>query len=173
MAMMAARVKVKHSIRVSIALAAVTALLDVDHFFGFTARATFHNIFVVVVFPLILFLIFLKKGNKQYMNLSLALLLFLVSHPIVDMFTEGGVAIFYPISEQKYDLSKFSLPMFTAFGQGYVISTAGVGLTIYFLLVLGVIFIEDLLNYFREDKTIEYTFGKTVKKEEKKIEKEL
>lgn len=108
-AMMAARIKVKHSIRVSIILAAAAALIDVDHFFGLVARGTFHNIFVTVLFPIVLFLIFFKKKNKHYMHLSLILLLFLVSHPILDMFTEGGVELFYPFSNQMYDLSKFSL----------------------------------------------------------------
>lgn len=173
-AMLAARIKVKHSITVSITLAASTALLDVDHFFGLVARGTFHNIFVTVLFPIILFLIFFKKGNKKYMHLSLILLLFLVSHPILDMFTEGGVELLYPFSEQKYDLSKFSLTVPLPSGvNAYVVSTAGVGLTIYFLLILSVIFIDDFLKYFEKDKKIGYTFEQTLKKEEKKIEKEL
>lgn len=174
MAMMAARVKVKHVITVSIILAAAAASLDLDHFFGLVPRATFHNIFVTVLFPVILFLIFFKKKNKTYMHLSLILLLFLVSHPILDMFDEGGVELFYPISDQMYDLTKFSLNIPLPTGEKvYIISTAGVGLTIYFLLILSVIFIDDFLNYFRKDKTAEYTFGKTLKKEEKKIEREL
>lgn len=172
--MMAARVKVRHSIRVSIILAGAAALLDVDHFFGLVARGTLHNIFVTALFPMVLFLIFFKKGNKKYMHLSLILLLFLASHPILDMFTEGKVELFYPVSEKQYDLSGLSFTVPLQSGQpGYIISGSGIGLTIFFLLILSVIFIEDFLNYFRKDKGIGYIFGETVKKEEKKIEKEL
>src|SRR5437867_7562976 len=105
-ALLAARVKIKHEIPVMLGLAFSAAFLDIDHFFGMVARGTLHNIFVVFFFPLALFFLSLKfeKGGTYYKNISLTLLLFWFSHPISDMFNVGeGVLFFYSFSNDYYN----------------------------------------------------------------------
>src|SRR5437867_12553870 len=87
-ALLAARVKIKHELPVALGLAFSAAALDIDHFFGMVARATLHNIFVVLLFPLALFILSLRfeKASNYYKNITLTLLLFWLSHPISDMF---------------------------------------------------------------------------------------
>src|SRR6266550_4529535 len=151
-ALMAARVKIKHEIPVAFGLAFSAAALDIDHFFGMVPRGTFHNVFVVILLPISLFILSLKfeKGATYYKNITLTLLLFLCSHPIADMFEPGGVKFFYPFSNDYNDLSALSLTIPLSPGtNGYLISTGGVGLTIYFLMIFGVIFIDDFLEIFK------------------------
>jgi membrane-bound metal-dependent hydrolase YbcI (DUF457 family) len=153
----------------------IAVFLDIDHFIGVT-RGSLHNIFVTLLLPIILFILALKleKKGDYYKNVSLVLLLFLFSHPILDMFTEEGVVLFYPFSTQFYDLSYLSLTIVLPSGiQAYVISTAGVGLTIYFLMVLSAIFVEDFLKVLKRERKLEKALVKTMEEEEKKIEKEL
>jgi len=174
-ALMAARVKIKHEIPVALGLAFSAAMLDIDHFFGMVARATLHNIFVVLFFPLALFILSMKfeKGGTYYKNVTLTLLLFLFSHPISDMFNVGeGVALFYPFSSTYYSFSGLDLSVPLSGGSpGYIVSTGGIGLTIYFLMILGVIFIEDFLNIFRKEGKIIKSIKETFQKEESEIEK--
>lgn len=175
MAALAARIRIKHKIGTCLTLATFTAFLDVDHFIGVT-RGSLHNIFITLLFPIILFVLALKfeKKGDYYKNVSLVLLLFLFSHPILDMFVEGGVMLFYPFSTQLYDLSGLSLKITLPSGeQGYIISSAGVGLTIYFSMILGSIFVGDFLCIFKKERKLETALVKTMEEEEKKIEKEL
>lgn len=174
-AILTARIRIKHKIGTCLTLATIAVFLDVDHFVGAT-RGSLHNIFVTLLLPIVLFILafkFERKGD-YYKNVSLVLLLFLFSHPILDMFTEGGVMLFYPFSTQYYDLSHLSLTITLPSGiQGYIISTAGIGLTTYFLMILSVMFVEDFLKIFKRERKLEKAFIKTVEEEEKKIEKEL
>jgi membrane-bound metal-dependent hydrolase YbcI (DUF457 family) len=177
LALLIARPKFKHRLIVAILLAASAALLDIDHFFGMVPRGTLHNVFVTLVFPLTIFalaFVFEKKGT-YYKNVSLALLLFLFSHPMVDIFTGGaGLKLFYPLSEQEFFLNsiKFSIPLPN--GQiGYVISSNGIGLSIYTAMILAVIFVEDFNRFLMKLKKPEKALIKTIEYEEKKIEKEI
>jgi len=171
-AILAARIKVKYKIRTCLFLAAATAMLDIDHVIG-VSRGTLHNVFITVLFPVAMLILSFKlekKGETYFKNVSLIMLLFLISHPIADMFTEGGVMFFYPFSHQFYDLTRFSIKS----PWGYIVSTAGIGLTIYFLLIMSCIFMEDFMSVLKRRR---YKDGiavvKTIEKETKKIEKEL
>ena len=181
-AILAARIKVKHKISIIFGLALVTALLDIDHFFG-VPRGTLHNIFITLILPMFFLLLSFKfeKGD-YYKNISLILLLFLFSHTILDMFTEGGVKLdmfteggvklFYPFSDQSYDLTKFLISIQLPSGiEVHLISTSGIGLTIYFVMILSVIFVEDFIRYLKREKRVEKAFLETIQAEEKKIEK--
>ena len=174
-ALLAARVKIKHEVPVMLGLAFSAAFLDIDHFFGMVARGTLHNIFVVLLLPLTLFIVSLKfeKGGTYYKNVALTLLLFWFSHPVSDMFNPGeGVLLFYPFSNTIYNLSGLDLTVPLAGGStGYIISTGGIGLTIYFLMILGVIFIDDFLEIFKKEGKILKAIKDTIFSEERKIAK--
>jgi len=176
---LAARPNIKHKITIAIIFALLASLfIDLDHFGPLLARGTFHNVFVTLLIPAALFVLamkFEKKGNN-FKNMSLILLLVLFSHPIADMFTEGGVALFYPITDQRFDFTGLSvlspIPINTG-SDAYIVSTAGVGLTIYFLMLLGIIFVEDFVTILKKEKRIDRAIEKTIKKEESRIEKDL
>jgi membrane-bound metal-dependent hydrolase YbcI (DUF457 family) len=169
---LAARIHLKHGIEWVVGLALATVLLDLDVFL--IHRATLHNVFVVVLLPIILVLLafrYEKKGTK-YKTLSLVLLLFLFSHTLLDMGTEAGVQLFYPLSDQVYQFTggiSVGLPA----GQGYLISGVGISLALYFFFLLLVLFIEDFVGFFARGKNVRKAFKATVNKENRKIRKEL
>ena len=55
-AALAAKVHVKHEIRNILIVGVLAVLIDVDHFVG-VERATFHNIFVTVLIPIIIIIL--------------------------------------------------------------------------------------------------------------------
>jgi membrane-bound metal-dependent hydrolase YbcI (DUF457 family) len=169
---LAARVHLKHGLGWILGLAMTTVLLDLDVFF--IHRATFHTLFVVLLLPAVLAALafqYERRGNK-YKTLSLLLLLFLLSHTILDMGTEAGVQLLYPFTDQVYQFTggiSVSLPA----GEGYLISGLGISLLLYFFLLLLVLFIEDFVRYFEKDRNVERALKDTIRKEEKKLKRQL
>lgn len=173
MATMAARLHVKHGIETVIGLALLSMLLDVDHLFGVT-RATFHNIFVTLLIPLIIVFIafrYEKKGD-YYKTLSLALLLVVFSHPILDMFTEGGVAWLYPLSN-TYFAPQVNLSMAIRGVEAPLVTTASLGLLIYFGMLMLVLFLEDFTRVAKHDRSTLRAAEDTIKLEERRLKKNL
>ncbi len=177
LAIMATGLRIKHRIVVAVALASLAVLLDIDHFLGFVPRGTFHNIFITLLLPALLFLIafkFEKKGDFwKTVTLMSALVLF--SHPMVDMFVgDAGVRIFYPFSDKSYLFNFISVPVTLPNGFiANVISSEGIGLSIFVLFIFGIIFVEDFVNILTKYKSTERALKKTMKIEEKRIKKGL
>ncbi len=178
-ALMIARIKFKHRLPIAFVMAASAALLDVDHFFGMVPRGTLHNVFVTLLLPLSIFVIaflFEKKGT-YIKNVSLTLALFLFSHPLADVFTgQAPVKMFYPLSNMDVWLNSFKVLSPIPMANGFVptvVDSGGIGLLIYFLMILSVIFVEDFIKILMRVRNPERAFERTVKKEEKKIEKEF
>jgi membrane-bound metal-dependent hydrolase YbcI (DUF457 family) len=169
---LAARVHLKHGLLWVLGLSLAAVLLDLDVFF--VHRATLHNLFVTLLLPAILVAFafqYEKRGNK-YKTLSLLLLLFLLSHTILDMGTESGVQLLYPFTDQVYQFSggvSVGLPI----GSGYLVSGLGISLLLYLFLLILVLFVEDFVKYFERDRNVERALKDTIKKEEKKLKKEL
>lgn len=169
---LAARIHLRHGIAWVLGMALATVLLDLDVFF--IHRATFHNLFLVLLLPIALSFIAFKceKRGTKYKTLSLVLLLFLFSHTILDMGTEAGVQLLYPLSDQVYQFTggiSVDLPP----GPGYLVSGLGVSLLVYFFLLLLVLFAEDFARFFMRDKSIEKALEDTIQKEKKRLKKEL
>jgi len=178
-ALMIARIKFKHRLPIALLLAASTALLDVDHFFGMVPRGTLHNIFVTLLLPLSIFaltFVFEKKGT-YIKNIGLTLALFWFSHTIADMFTGSDtVKLFYPLSNAGYSLTGFQILSPIPMANGFypeIVSSAGIGLTIYFVMILSVIFVEDFIRFLTHGRKPERALRKTVRLEEKRIGKEM
>ncbi len=169
---LAARVHLKHGLLWVLGLSLATVLLDLDVFF--VHRATFHNLFVTLLLPAVLVALafqYEKRGTK-YKTLSLLLLLFLFSHTILDMGTESGVQLLYPFSDQVYQFTggvSVNLPA----GEGYLLSGLGISLMLYFFLLLLVLFAEDFVKFFMKDRNIETALKDTIRKEEKKLKRQL
>ena len=94
---------------------------------------------------------------------------------MVDIFTGGaGVKLLYPLSEWEFLFNWIQVGIPMPNGQiGYVISSNGIGLTIYTAMILAVIFIEDFNRFLMKLKQPEKALVETIKYEEKKIEKEF
>lgn len=163
-AALAARLHLKHPIKSILAAAIIAVLLDLDHFIGFE-RATFHNIFVTILIPLILlYLSFHLKLNRYYKGFFILLLIFLSSHLFLDLFSspilgEGigivenkGVAIFYPLSTVKYSIDfNIKIPLVSVVPpysvEGYIVSSLGFGILVYFIIILvPCIFLDDIIE---------------------------
>jgi membrane-bound metal-dependent hydrolase YbcI (DUF457 family) len=173
MAALAARFHIKHGIGTVLTLAMLAMFLDIDHLFGVT-RATFHNVFITLLIPLVIVFIafkYEKKGN-YYKMLSLALLLFLFSHPILDMFTEGGVAWLYPFSDTYY-APTLSITVDISGSAAPLISTASIGLLIYFGILMLVLFLEDLISILKREHSLLRAAEDPIRLEEKRIKKNL
>lgn len=86
-AVLAARLNIKHIMKTSVAAAAITVLIDLDHVWGI-ARGTLHNVFVTILLPLVLlFFAFHFRTNKYVKGFFLLLFIFLSSHLILDLFS--------------------------------------------------------------------------------------
>ena len=140
-AALAARVHIKHPIRNILIAAFVALALDLDHFIGVgLERALFHNIFITILIPGI-FLVYAFSLKKKYYlkGFAVLLLIFLSSHLILDVFTEPGVALFYPIIDNYYAADfTISIPLYQSqfATEGLLVSSIGMGILIFFLIII-------------------------------------
>lgn len=149
---LAAKVHVKHRIKSILIAGALAVLIDLDHFVG-VERATFHNIFITLLLPLVIvFLAFIFKASYNLKGLSILLLIFLSSHLVLDLFP-GNVALFYPFSSTYYSFNfNVMIPLKSNFVpegylEGYLISTLGVGILIYsIIIILPCLFLDDIIE---------------------------
>jgi len=163
-AALAARLNIKHPIRSILGTAFIALLIDIDHFIGLD-RATFHNIFVTILIPVILlFLAFHLKLNRYTKKFLFILLIFLSSHLFLDLFpppTSGGyigiiedegVSLFYPLSTTQYEINfDVKIPLKTSSSpytvEGYLISSLGFGMLLYFIIILiPCLFLDDIIE---------------------------
>lgn len=163
MAALAAKVHTKHEVRTIITAAFLAVLLDLDHFIGLE-RATFHNVFITILIPLILlYLSYVFKMKKNTKGFFLLLLIFLSSHMFMDLFsapplgngigieTGTGVALFYPLSTTYYAINfNIRIPLQSSSQgmiEGYLISSLGFGILMYFMIiVIPCLFLDDILD---------------------------
>lgn len=149
-AALATRIHVKHGIATVFVLGLITALMDVDHLILGFERTLFHNVFITIFFPAVLIVIaFLLRTSFYFKGFSVMLLLFLSSHLFLDVFTSPGVAIFYPLSD-KYHVIDFSIsiPIASRFvSEGYIISSAGIGLLLFTIIILlPCLFLDEIIE---------------------------
>lgn len=148
-AALAARVHIKHPIRNILLAAFLAVAVDIDHVFGIP-RVTTTNIFLLVLIPMIfIFFAFSRKKNYELKGFAILLLIFLSSHLFLDMFT-GGVGLFYPLSEQIYSIDldiPFAWTNYSGMGyEGLIVSSLGVGISIFFILIiLPCLFLDEII----------------------------
>ena len=167
-AIAAAGVRIKHykvPTILTIALAAV--LIDIDHFFGLVPSGTFHNMFFTFLIPLAIVVLAFKYGYERHRQISLAFLIVMVSHVILDMFSEGAVYLLYPFSMQPFSLAAFYITTVEGY---YLVSSSSIGLLIFFGMLAGIFFIEDI-DFFilKKHLRFRYALKYALRKEEKKL----
>jgi len=152
-AALAAKVHVKHEIRNILIVGVLTVLIDADHFVG-VERATFHNVFITLILPIIIIILaFSFRANYSFKGFSILLLIFLSSHTFLDLFSGyPGVALFYPINDTYYSLEfGITIPLTTKFApsimEGYIISSLGLGILLYLIIIiLPCLFLDDIIE---------------------------
>ena len=161
-AALAARLNIRHNVKTILSIAFLTVLLDLDHLIPGMHRALLHNIFLTLLLPLgLLIIAFHFKWNKYRKGFLLLLLIFLSSHVFLDMFSfyspgpgigiiDNGVALFFPFSNAQYSI-KFDIKLPSAItmpsGEGYIVSSFGFGILLYFLLIiLPCLFLDDIIE---------------------------
>ncbi|MEA3229371.1 MAG: metal-dependent hydrolase [archaeon] len=140
----------KHKLKTLIAIAFLSILVDIDHFMGIASRGAFHNIFFVFFIPLGLFFIAYIYENRKsikYQTYSLLLLVMLTGHLVSDWLYGGTVKLFYPFSTAIYSFPKYTLEATSQF-YSPIISGDGIMLTVYALVLLSAVFIEDFIYFF-------------------------
>jgi len=148
-AALAAKVHIKHPVRNILIAAFLAVAVDIDHLIGIP-RVTTTNIFILVLIPILfMFYAFSKKKSYNLKGLSVLIFIFLSSHLFLDIFT-GGVGLFYPLTETIYALN-FDIPFAWSniAGVGYeglIVSSLGVGISLYFILIiLPCMFLDDII----------------------------
>ncbi len=85
-----------------------SVIMDLDYLF-MMGRQLFHNVFIVILIPLIVIL-YLDKKRPEYREYGLIAFFFLLSHFILDL--GEGIAMFYPLVSDFY---YFEIEMFFQF----------------------------------------------------------
>src|SRR3989338_7329309 len=137
LALYAARVHVRNHHLAPLIFAFAATLPDFDHFFGMMPRATLHNVFVTILFPLALVALAFKyeKYGVYWKQMSILFFLVLASHSFLDFFTSYSVMYFYPFSTQPVDLTGFNIQV-NAAGKDYpLMSSASAGVLIYMVIL--------------------------------------
>jgi len=163
---MALGLHLKHKLEIVVLAAAFSLLIDLDHFGGFITRGSFHNIFIFLLLPFVLFLlayIYEKpKGQIKWQSFFLLLLVMLAGHVAADSFSEGKVLLFYPLSMKEIGMISEGTRMFDSIHPA-VVEKEGIALALYFIILAGAVFIEDFIFFFEKQhesfkKSIRDTF---------------
>lgn len=92
-------------------LALLTTSIDLDHLLPIYDQSgikAFHNIFVLVLFPVALFMGFMifenNKGKTSYQRISMLLAVMFVGHMFQDGMT-GDLPLFYPMQEGRFTVA--------------------------------------------------------------------
>lgn len=145
-AALATRIHLKHGIRNIILLGTATVLIDIDHFYPivniFGNRLLFHNVFFMIIIPLILiFYAFYYNKSYNFKGMSILTLIFFSSHLLLDV-VYGGLKLFWPLSNET-----FGIAIEIGVSEGLIVSPIGVVLVIYLIfIILPMLFLEEIME---------------------------
>lgn len=147
--LLAARIHLTHHRFAPLFLSVLTLVPDADHYFGLIARASLHNVFVTVLFPLVLLgiaFLFEKKG-VFFKQLALLVLVCLLVHPILDLPGDIGVQFLYPLSDQAFALGNLGIFVPIQTGQLVpLVSSTSIAIVLALVLMLPVFFLEQIIG---------------------------
>ena len=147
----------KHKAFFVIGVAVAASLIDLDHLISIFYNpvnsiyfAPFHNLFFVILFPLILFLIsfYKEKGTSsiKWQSFSLILFVLLFGHLLADSF-DHPVFLLFPFSSESFFFPNTAL----VFSHIYpLITSFGLMSLIYFIVISLVLFVEDFIYFFEK-----------------------
>jgi hypothetical protein len=160
MAVLAARVHLRHGLLTILPLGLIAVLIDADHFIG--TAGMLHNIFFTLVIPLVIIVLAFRYGNHYQREFSILLLIFLFSHTVADLFMEGQVALLYPLTDATFSLAGFTV----AIGSFTLVSSTSIGFAIYFLMLLGIFFLEEMERFLdRTHRNVRRAFSMALRRD--------
>ncbi len=145
----------KHKLSLIVFISFCSILIDLDHFLLSLGYATqccpFHNIFIVFLIPLTLFLIsyYLERNSPsdKFQVFFLLLTVMLTGHLIADM-VGRPVQIFYPVSDMMVSIPKVDIQATPDFPSS-IVNSHGIGMAIYAVIIFIGVFIHDILYHQR------------------------
>ena len=145
----------KHRLVFVISAASFAVLIDFDHFLGWDAAyiKPLHNAWIAILLPLLLFYVAYRyyRNNKKYgielQKFFLVVMAMLAGHLVADMFY-GEIKLFYPLSHEGYSFS--DLPFPRPFEKYDFITTEGIALLFYSIILLAILFAEDFIKWHEE-----------------------
>lgn len=145
----------KHKFEFVISAASFAVLIDFDHFLGWDAAyiKPLHNLIVGFLIPLLLFyLAYRYERSRKFKSIELqkfflVVMAMLMGHLVADMFY-GNIKLFYPISNQDYSFS--TLPFPQPWEKYDFVTTHGIALLFYSIILLFVLFAEDFIKWHEE-----------------------
>ncbi|MFH0970943.1 MAG: metal-dependent hydrolase [Candidatus Micrarchaeota archaeon] len=158
MAALALDLHKKHRLVFVLSAASFAVLIDFDHFLFIDPLnpKPFHNIFVAIGLPLFLFYISYRKEREhgfkstEMQKFFLVVMAMLVGHLVGDMFYSADyrVQLFYPLSHSSYSFADLPLP--TPMERYDFITSQGVALLFYSIVLLSILFTEDFIKWHEE-----------------------
>jgi hypothetical protein len=130
-------------------LALATCTIDMDHLlpvYHEAGIAIFHNFFVFILLPAVLFFIFFlyertkdtSLGQRSFLVLSVMFL----GAMLTDGISESGMTLFYPMNSQTYVFIDLGISLNSAF---LTLTSGQVMLIIWGAIILGANFLETLI----------------------------
>ncbi len=148
----------RHKLWFVLAAASFAVLIDFDHFLYIDALnpKPFHNVFVTIGVPLLFFYAAYKtERNHKFKSTEmqqffLVVIAMLVGHLVADMFYSADyrVQLFYPLSHASYSFADLDLP--TPMERYDFITSQGVALLFYSIVLFSILFAEDFIKWHEE-----------------------
>lgn len=140
----------RYSINLIIFSSLISILIDLDHLLVPLKLASsytlLHNIFIVFFLPLFLFLLARYHEGTIYptklQGFFLLMMIMLTGHVIADMFC-GPIMLFYPVDNTGLMIPEIEIMLTSSFSSP-VIGMRGIAITIYALVILFGIFVDQI-----------------------------
>jgi len=157
---MAINPRLNHRPEEVLAVSILSVGIDIDHLLFSYPRA-FHTVFIVLLLPSVLFYISYRYERNsesiKYQTLSILLFVMLSAHLLVDLFFEGTIRPFYPVS--SFELVAPQIEINAIRENWIVISSEGFLLTLNALVVSLGFFAEKFIYFFEtQHETVEEFF---------------
>lgn len=133
---------VKYNPYTLVLLSLSSLLIDLDHltvFIGLSETLRLHNIFIALI-PLLFYIIY---RNIYFIVFTVMLLGHLIADMVQGMY---GIPLFYPLTRTTYLIPKNWEIYLGGDPTSPIVSTFGIGITLYFGLILLIIIIPHLLS---------------------------
>ncbi len=139
----------KYGWKVVLALAFTAILVDLDHFMMKDFKPL-HNVFFMILLPLILFLIFYKLKNEKLQIFALLVLIVLSSHLAIDFFYAPlrGAPLLFPFSATEYRFPQFTWEV----PQGDIFSPRSLALVSGFSILMLAGFVDKFIHAIRKQR---------------------
>ena len=133
---------VKYNPYTLVLLSLSSLLIDLDHlsvFIGLSESLKLHNIFIALI-PLLAYIIY---RNIYFIVFTVMLLGHLIADTVQGIY---GIPLFYPLTKTTYLIPKKWEIYLGGDPTSPIVSTFGIGITLYFGLILLIIIIPHLLS---------------------------